>query len=178
MMMSGMDRKEFGKALISGAAAVAAPSIASAAAGEGARFSIFGGAASEPYTLGEKLYSPYSPFGTGEDRVYSKYNDAEVNFNVGIVKESLNRLEKTRGYLEKKVWMDTVDELTRYMYNTRKSMNYLSAKVNDPEVESKKKAFYKDIETITVSCKRKDQATALAAQASAVVNLSEFLEYF
>mmetsp|Transcript_38389 Transcript_38389/g.63217 ORF Transcript_38389/g.63217 Transcript_38389/m.63217 type:complete len:172 (+) Transcript_38389:195-710(+) len=169
-----MDRKAFGQAVVGGAAAVVGPAIASA--GEGAKFSVFGGAASEPYTLGESLYSPYSPFGPGDDRVYSKFNDKEVKFNIGIVTESQKRLTLIPAYLEKKKWIDTVDELTRYMYNTRKSMNYLAEKSGNKNAAKIKKDFFTDIEAITVACKRKQQDVAVAAHAKATKDLDAFLK--
>lgn len=124
--------------------------------GAGAKLGFFeGNSASSPYANTEKredpLYSAYSPYGNGEAAVYNKRRggEEELKFWRGVLDESEKRVAKTPAYAAKKTWSEITTELTRFTYETRKSMNILAEYSKDPKAAAAAaKTYFVDLEDI------------------------------
>lgn len=164
---------------IAAAGAALVPVAANAAAGESPRFSVFGligdgGAYSEGAAYGSdqegKLYSPYSVYGeAGKDSLYKAGSDEYVARKKAVVEETKKRMAKLPTYVEKKQWFNVTDELSRFMYETRSSINYLST---TPEQKKAAKAFYVAIEAIGNNARLKRAAPCTAAIDDAIAKLN------
>jgi len=107
-------------------------------------------------------YSPYSPYAAaGEKSLYKAGTADEIKFYKGKFTEARKRMDKIDGYLQKKQWENVRAELTRQMYDLRKSTNTL---VGD-NAAGKKKAeqLFQDMENLTVSSRRKQSDVAAAS---------------
>jgi len=107
-------------------------------------------------------YSPYSPYAAASEKSLYKAGTAdEIKFYKGKFTEARKRMDKIDGYLQKKQWENVRSELTRQMYDLRKSTNTL---VGD-NAAGKKKAeqLYQDMENLTVSSRRKQGDVAAAS---------------
>ena len=155
---------------------MATPMAAFAANGQGAKLSLFGQAPlSSPYANEPNMYSPYSPWGNGEDSVYEKNNDDEVKFKIGKLKESAARFSNFEKYIQKKTWLEVYSESQRQMYDMRGSMNYLASYKGTKEVKAAAKDFYVKFEDMALKCRQKNQPAALAAYNDAKVALDKYL---
>mmetsp|Transcript_13821 Transcript_13821/g.20363 ORF Transcript_13821/g.20363 Transcript_13821/m.20363 type:complete len:209 (-) Transcript_13821:181-807(-) len=180
MSQTGITRQNFGAAVLAGAAgaAVIAPGVASATKGDGAKYSVFGGAASEPYSLDEKMYSPYSAWGSGEGRIYNVGNKEEFARKISVVKESEKRLSKIPAYLERKQWEEVRAETTRQMYELRGAMNYLVDQTGSADAAAAKSSFYSNLVELSVSSRRKNLDEAKAYYDAAKSDLVKFTKAF
>uniref|UniRef100_A0A7S1YKT6 Extrinsic protein in photosystem II n=1 Tax=Grammatophora oceanica TaxID=210454 RepID=A0A7S1YKT6_9STRA len=178
-------RRDMMKGLFSGAAGaaatVAAPFVANAAAGESPRFSIFGvigdgTAYSEGAAYGSDqstpVYSPYSVYGeAGKDSVYDPTDPAIAAKKKAIVAESKVRLTKLDKYISRKEWFNVIDELNRYMYETRGAVRGLASSPKQQEAAS---AFFKAIEETNLAARLRKQDACAAAAADSIAKLDAF----
>uniref|UniRef100_A0A7S1FQC7 Uncharacterized protein n=1 Tax=Corethron hystrix TaxID=216773 RepID=A0A7S1FQC7_9STRA len=176
--MSETSRREVFGAI--GAAIIAAPTAASAVAGDSPKFSVFGivgektsmseGAA---YGSDQKstLYSPYSVYGTGEGKLYDASNPEFDARQKAVIAESKVRLTKIPAYIEKKQWFNVRDELTRYMYGTRESVRYFA---KTSETKKAAQTFFVAIEKLSGSATLKKQDEARAAIEESIAALDAF----
>ena len=160
---------------IAAAGAVFLPAAANAAAGESPRFSVFGiigdgtsysegGAYGSDQT--SPTYSPYSVYGSvgSEDALYKSGGDSEIARKKGIVAETQKRLTRLPGYVEKKQWFNVMDELTRYMYETRGAVRGLA---KTDEQKKLAKSFFEAIEEASLQSNLKNgDKCAKASKAS------------
>ncbi|CAJ1951680.1 unnamed protein product [Cylindrotheca closterium] len=163
---------------IAAAGAALVPAAANAAAGESPRFSVFGligdgGAYSEGAAYGSdqstKVYSPYSVYGEASEKSLYKEGAAEyVARKKAVVAESKVRLQKLPAYVAKSKWFEVTDELSRFMYETRSSINYLST---TPEQKKAAKEFYVAIENVANNARLKRQDACAAAVSDAIAKL-------
>jgi len=107
-------------------------------------------------------YSPYSPYRAADSSSLYKPGTAdEIKFYKGKFTEARKRMDKIDGYLEKKQWENVRSELTRQMYDLRKSTNTL---VGDSAAgKAKAEKLYQDMENLTVSSRRKQGDLAVAS---------------
>jgi len=107
-------------------------------------------------------YSPYSPYREADEKsLYKKGGADEIKFYKGKFTEARKRIDKIDVYLEKKQWENVRSELTRQMYDLRKSTNIL---VGDSAAgKAKAEKLYQDMETLTVSSRRKQGDLAAAS---------------
>jgi len=167
-----------GAAAVSAGVMAGAPTESLAAAGTGAKLSLFGQAPmSSPYSADSNMYSPYSPFGDGADSVYNAKDAEEVKFVIGKVKESANRFPNFKGYIQKKTWLEVYSESQRQMYELRRNMNYLADYKGTKQVKAATKDFYVKFEKMTDACRVKNQAAALAAYDEAKAAFDAYLSY-
>merc|ERR1712129_264263 len=150
-------RRELGQGLMTAIGAFGAQA-AVAASGESPKFSFFGffgngGAMSEGGMYGSDqsspTYSPYSVFGKlgDEKAVYKKYNNKEIEFKKGMLKESEKRVKFVNTWIEKKNWENVRSGLDSQVYNMRGTMNYLAASPQaKPGAKAAAKQFYQDME--------------------------------
>jgi len=110
------------------------------------------------------LYSAYSVYGDGTDAIYDPSNPEFVARKKAILAESKKRLTKLDGYIAKKQWFNVIDELDRYMYETRGAMKGLATTKSQKKAA---KAFFTAIETCNTSAvlKKGDKAAAAAKDA-------------
>merc|ERR1712032_472410 len=173
-------RREVLNAAAAGAAAVVVPGVANAAVGESPRFSVFGiigdgTSYSEGGAYGSdqaaKTYSAYSVYGKTGDGVYDKslpqYNDRKK----AIVAETKVRVARLDAYIEKEKWFEVINELTRYMYETRGAVRGLA---QTPEQKKIATNFFQAIEACTLNAKLKKKDKCSAAAKKAVALLDEF----
>merc|ERR1711988_685814 len=116
---------------------------------------------SSPYA-NTPTYSPYSPYRAADEKsLYKKGGADEIKFYKGKFTEARKRIDKIDVYLEKKQWENVRSELTRQMYDLRKSTNIL---VGDSAAgKAKAEKLYQDMETLTVSSRRKQGDLAAAS---------------
>lgn len=170
---------------IAAAGVALAPSIASAAAGESPRFSVFGligdgTSYSEGGAYGSdqagKTYSPYSVYGeASSDSLYKADNADAIARKKTVIAESAVRLEKLDKYADRKEWTEVNQELTRYMYETRTSIVYLA---KTKEQKALAKTFFLDIEKTAGAARVKkgdELKAAIAASKSSMAALREAL---
>mmetsp|Transcript_26175 Transcript_26175/g.39628 ORF Transcript_26175/g.39628 Transcript_26175/m.39628 type:complete len:198 (+) Transcript_26175:85-678(+) len=171
-------REAFAK-IAAGAAFV--PVAANAAAGESPRFSVFGligdgtsysEGAAYGSDQGSKLYSPYSVYGEeGADSLYDSSNPDVAARKKKILAESKVRLGKLDAYIAKKQWFNVIDELDRYMYETRGAVRGLSSTATQKEAAAE---FFKAIEETNLSARLKKQDACAAAAADSIAKLDAF----
>jgi len=107
-------------------------------------------------------YSPYSPYrAADETSLYKAGTTDEIKFYKGKFTEARKRIDKIDGYLEKKQWENVRSELTRQMYDLRKSTNKLVG--DNAAGKAKAEKLYQDLETLTVSSRRKQGDIAAAS---------------
>jgi hypothetical protein len=183
---TGVSRADFAKVVA--AASVVGVSAPALALGDSPRQNLFGvlgwggkgtdgvggGGMSSPYSE-TPTYSPYSPYSaTGLDTAaYKGVNDEMTKNYIAVLKDCQRRFEKIPNYLAKKQWSEVTTELTRKAYVLRASMNALSAK--SPDGAKAAKAYYRDLEEITVAAQRKQGDKAQAAYTKSVDDLNAFL---
>lgn len=173
------------EALVKGATAFGAafvPVAANAAAGESPRFSVFGllgdgTAYSEGAAYGSdqagKVYSPYSVYGeSGDASLYKPGNEDYAARKKAVLSESKKRIAKLPAYIEKKKWFEVINELDRYMYETRGAVKGLA---QTPEQKVKATAFFKAIEETNLNARLKNQDAAAAAAAASASTLDAFV---
>ena len=180
MLLKETSRRE-AFAGIAAAGAALAPAVANAAAGESPRFSVFGvigdgTAYSEGAAYGSdqstKVYSPYSVYGeAGPDSLYKADSSEYINRKKAVLAESKNRLSKIPAYIEKKQWFNVNDELTRYMYETRGAVRYLSKTVQQKEAAEE---FFLAIEKVSNAARLKKQSACAAALDESIAKLDAF----
>lgn len=171
-------------AFAAAAAAVTAfvPVAAQAAQGESPRFSVFGiigdgTSYSEGGAYGSdqstKTYSPYSVYGNvdGKDSLYNPDLAEYKERKTAVIAESTKRLVKLAPYIEKKQWFNVIDELDRYMYETRGAVRGLSKTVEQKEAAAN---FFKAIEQTNLNARLKKQEKCLDAAADAIVKFDAF----
>jgi hypothetical protein len=151
---------------------------ANAAAGESPRFSVFGllgdgTSYSEGAAYGSDqsspTYSPYSVYGkAGEDSLYKKGASEYVDRKKGIIAETKKRMARLPAYVEKKKWFEVTNELSRYMYETRGAIDYLSKSVVQKEAADE---FYRAIEEVSNNARLKRQDACAAAIVKATAKL-------
>ena len=90
--------------------------------------------------------------------------------------ESKKRVDKIQTYLDKKQWEEVRSELTRQMYDLRRSGNKLAESKQSPEAKNALKALFTDIEELTVSSRRKQADGAQTAYNKAKVDFDAFLK--
>jgi len=164
------------------AAVVAAPSIASAVAGDSPKFSVFGiigdgKSMSEGAAYGSdqatRVYSPYSVYDARSDKSVFKDTDPGIPIRKkAIIAESRNRLIKIEPYIAKKQWFNVRDELTRYMYSLRDSMVYFTT---DAKTKAAAKKFFVSLEKLDISAKQRKGDIAEKARQECIVNLDAFI---
>merc|ERR1712157_430054 len=121
---------------IAAAGAALIPAAANAAAGESPRFSVFGligdgtsysEGAAYGSDQGAKTYSPYSVYSEFSDKSVYKPDGAEyAERKKKILAETKKRLAKLDRYIQRKEWFNVIDELDRYMYETRGAVKGLA----------------------------------------------------
>lgn len=163
---------------IAAAGAALVPAAANAAAGESPRYSVFGligdgTAYSEGGAYGSdqagKVYSPYSVYGeAGEDSLYKEGSAEYVARKKAVIAETKVRLTKIPAYIERKEWFNVSTELSRFMYETRKSVNYL---VKTPEQKKAATEFFQAIEQVSNNSRLKRQSACAAAIVDAQAKL-------
>lgn len=151
------------------------PAAANAAAGESPRFSVFGligdgSSYSEGAAYGtdqsSPLYSPYSQYSEASDKSLYKAGAAEyIAKKKAVLEETTKRLDKLEAYAQKKQWFNVQDELRRYMYETRASVNYLA---DSKEKKKAAKTFYESIEKVSLTATQKNPDACVAASKDAV----------
>ncbi|EWM23838.1 extrinsic protein in photosystem ii [Nannochloropsis gaditana] len=155
------------------------PESALAKSGEGPKQSVFGlggDAASSPFVQDVPTYSPYSPYGTGENALFKPLNADDVKLYTSKVTESKKRVDKIAKYLEKKQWEEVRTELTRQMYDLRRSGQKLAENKQSPEASKALKSLFQDIEDLTVASRRKQVDVSQAAYSRAQADFDAFLK--
>eukprot|EP00624_Nannochloropsis_granulata_P005426 evm.model.NODE_38444_length_19080_cov_24.654350.2 len=155
------------------------PEAAMAKAGEGPKQSVFGlggDAASSPFVADTPTYSPYSPYGTGENALFKPLNDDDVKFYTSKVTESKKRVDKIAKYLEKKQWEEVRTELTRQMYDLRRAGGKLAENKQSPEASKALKSLFQDIEDLSVASRRKQIDLSQDAYTRAQADFDAFLK--
>ena len=155
---------------IAAAGAALVPVVANAAAGESPRFSVFGligdgSSYSEGAAYGtdqsKPLYSPYSVYGdAGPDSLFKEDSADYIARKKAVLAETKKRMAKLPAYAQKKKWFEVTDELSRYMYETRASVNYLA---KSPEQKAAAVAYFRAIEDVANNARLKKQDETLAA---------------
>jgi len=168
-------------AAVASAAAAFVPLAANAAAGESPRFSVFGligdgTSYSEGAAYGSDqasaVYSPYSVYGEkGENSLYKENNTAYADRKRAIIDESKKRLTFLPAYIAKKQWFNVIDELDRYMYETRGAVRGLA---QTPSQKEAAKDFFLAIEKTNLNARLKKQDACAAAAAESVEKLEAF----
>jgi len=167
--------------LIAGVGAALVPAAANAAAGESPRFSVFGligdgTSYSEGAAYGSdqaaKLYSSYSVYGKqGPDSVWDPNDPGAVVRKQKIIAESKVRLKKLDTYISRKEWFKVINELDRYMYETRGAVKGLAS---TPDQKAAAAAFVKAIEDTNLAARQKKQEPCFAAAKQAIEKLDDF----
>lgn len=128
---------------------------------------------SSPYA-NTPTYSPYSPYRAADDKSLYKSGGAdEIKFYKGKFTEARKRIDKIDGYLEKKQWENVRSELTRQMYDLRKSTNVLVG--NSAAGKAKAEKLYQDMENLTVSSRRKQGDVAAASLKAVKADFDEII---
>ena len=122
------------------------------------------------------LTYPTAPYGTGKDALFKPLNEEDVKFYTGKVLESKKRVDKIQTYLDKKQWEEVRSELTRQMYDLRRSGEKLADSKQSPEARNALKSLFTDIEDLTVTSRRKQPVEAQAAYNKAKVDFDAFLK--
>jgi hypothetical protein len=167
------------KGIVAGAAFL--PVAANAAVGESPRFSVFGiigdgTSYSEGAAYGtdqsSKLYSPYSVYSDqGADSVYNPANPDVAARKKAVLAETKKRLGNLPGYIEKKEWFNVIDELNRYMYETRGAVRGLAS---TPEQKAAAEDFFKAIESTNMAARLRKKEACSAGAAASVATLDAF----
>jgi photosystem II oxygen-evolving enhancer protein 3 len=163
---------------IAAAGAALVPAAANAAAGESPRFSVFGllgdgTAYSEGAAYGSdqstKVYSPYSVYGEASEKsLYKGDNPEYAARKKAVIAETKIRLARIPAYIEKAKWFEVTNELDRYMYETRSSINFLAT---TPEEKKAAKSFYLAVEAIGNNARLKRKEACAAAAQDAIAKL-------
>lgn len=90
--------------------------------------------------------------------------------------ESKKRVDKIQGYLDKKQWEEVRSELTRQMYDLRRSGEKLADSKQSAEARNALKSLFTDIEDLTVTSRRKQPVEAQAAYDKAKADFDAFLK--
>jgi len=107
-------------------------------------------------------YSPYSPYpAKSENSLYKEGTSDEIKFYAAKFSEARKRIDNIDKYLEKKQWENVRSELTRQLYSLRKATNVLVG--DSKEGKAKAEKLYQDLETLTVTSRRKQGDLADAA---------------
>jgi photosystem II oxygen-evolving enhancer protein 3 len=181
MSVSGENqgRREFGAQIASGAGVLGLASPAFAAAGEGAKFSVFGLLGNgDSYSEGgaygidqsKPLYSPYSQYSpTGGDSLSESKAADYAKAQAKILAESEKRFKSDviPKAIDKKAWSEVTTILTRYLYSMRKSMK----SAGDQALATQ---FFQDIEALNLACVRKNQAVAAAAYEKSLADFNAY----
>lgn len=167
---------------IAAAGAALVPVVANAAAGESPRFSVFGvigdgTSYSEGAAYGTDqsapVYSPYSVYSTqGANSLYKPDNVAYANRAKATLAESKTRLTRLPAYVEKKKWFEVTDELTRYMYETRRAVRLLAV---TPVQKEAAEEFFVAIEATSNAARLKKGDACAAAVAKSISTLDAFI---
>lgn len=116
---------------------------------------------SSPYA-NTPTYSPYSPYpAKSESSLYKEGTSDEIKFYAAKFSEARKRIDNIDKYLEKKQWENIRSELTRQLYSLRKATNVLVG--DSKEGKAKAEKLYQDLETLTVTSRRKQGDLADAA---------------
>lgn len=160
---------------------IASPNAANAATGESPRFSVFGlfgdgSAYSEGAAYGTdqetELYSPYSVYPeAGPDSLYKEDDPQYRARKRAVLDETKKRLDKLPAYVAKKKWFEVTNELTRYMYETRGAVEYLTDNVYQKEAGIE---FEEALNAIYLAAKYKQQEECAAAIPVAISKLEAF----
>lgn len=174
------NRRDMLSAAAAGAAAVLVPAAANAAVGESPRFSVFGligdgTSYSEGGAYGSdqatRTYSAYSVYGEVKDGIYDPASKGYDERKLAVIAETKKRVARLDAYIEKKKWFEVINELTRYMYDTRGAVRGLA---KTPEQKKIATEFFEAIEACTLNAKLKKQEKCSAAAKKAVAKLDEF----
>lgn len=167
------------KGIVTGAAFL--PVVANAAVGESPRFSVFGiigdgTSYSEGAAYGTdqstKGYSPYSVYGeAGPDSAYKPDSPEVAIRKKAIIAETKKRLQKLPKYIERQEWFNVIDELNRYMYETRGAVRGLAT---TPELKSAAEDFFKAIEYTNLSARLKKKEQCFEGAATSISTLDAF----
>ena len=166
---------------IAAAGAAFLPVAANAAVGESPRFSVFGVLGdgttySEGAAYGSDqstpTYAPYSVYGDGTDAIYDADTPAFAERKKAILVESKVRLGKLEAYIAKKKWFEVIDELNRYMYETRGAVRGLATTFEQKEAAED---FFKAIEATNLAARLKKQETCSRAAAASIERLDAFV---
>merc|ERR1712176_190561 len=178
---SQQDTRRDALAGIAAAGAALIPAAANAAAGESPRFSVFGligdgtsysEGAAYGSDQGAKTYSPYSVYSEFSEKSVYKPDGAEyAERKKKILAESKKRLAKLDRYIQRKEWFNVIDELDRYMYETRGAVKGLA---KTPEQKALQKQFVAAIEDTNLAARLKKQEACAAAAKEAQTKLDEF----
>lgn len=162
------------------AGAAFAPVVANAAVGESPRFSVFGligdgTSYSEGAAYGSDqstpLYSAYSVYGDGTGAIYDPSNPEYTARKKAVLAESKKRLGKLDGYIARKEWFNVIDELSRYMYETRGAVKGLATTKSQKKAA---KSFFEAIETVQIAARTRNGDKAAAAAKDAISKLDAF----
>jgi hypothetical protein len=177
----GQSRRDAFAQIAAAGAALVVPAAANAAAGEAPRFSVFGlfgdgSAYSEGAAYGtdqeDALYSPYSVYGeAGPDSLYKDDAPQYVARKRAVLAETKIRLNKLPAYIAKRKWFEVTNELTRYMYETRGAVDYLTENIYQKEAGLE---FEQSLDAIWVAAKYKKQEECAAAVPVALAKLEAF----
>eukprot|EP00595_Chromulina_sp_UTEXLB2642_P000152 CAMPEP_0196761110 /NCGR_PEP_ID=MMETSP1095-20130614/227_1 /TAXON_ID=96789 ORGANISM="Chromulina nebulosa, Strain UTEXLB2642" /NCGR_SAMPLE_ID=MMETSP1095 /ASSEMBLY_ACC=CAM_ASM_000446 /LENGTH=185 /DNA_ID=CAMNT_0042110223 /DNA_START=127 /DNA_END=684 /DNA_ORIENTATION=+ len=136
--------------------------------------------ASSPFTEESRedpLFSPYSPYGNGEAAVYNslKGSPSEIKFYSEKFDESVKRVAKVPGYVQKKTWFEIKAGLVGYAYNLRNAALKLAEFSKDPTAATKAaKVYFDDLNDINEYGIKKDGAKVLAAYDKSLKDLAAF----
>ena len=110
-------------------------------------------------------------YGDGTGAVYDPSTPEYASRKKAIIAESRNRLLKLDGYIAKKEWFNVIDELTRYMYETRGAVRGLATTKSQKKAA---KAFFEAIEATSNGARTRDGDKAAAAAKDAIAKLDAF----
>jgi len=157
------------------------PVAANAAVGESPRFSVFGiigdgTSYSEGAAYGTdqaaKLYSPYSVYSNEGDGSVFNPSDPELALRKkAILTETKKRLGLLPKYISRKEWFNVIDELNRYMYETRGAVRGLAT---TPAQKEAAEDFFKAIESTNMAARLRKQEACASAAADSIVKLDAF----
>uniref|UniRef100_A0A7S1TF77 Extrinsic protein in photosystem II n=1 Tax=Compsopogon caeruleus TaxID=31354 RepID=A0A7S1TF77_9RHOD len=147
--------------LLGGIAAVAAAVGAGspALAGDGPKYSIFGGGAmSSPFTYTITKKGPI---------LYKKFNPEEIELFTNTIKEGKRRIALTAGYIDERSWEDVRSEIRRQTQDMRKyQFRLMEALDDDTEAQDAYKQFKNSLEKLDYLARVKDADRAKREQAT------------
>jgi len=173
-------RREFASAAAAALAGVGFVQGASASAGTGAKFSLFGITKGQATSMSEgaafgtdqsaPIYSPYSQYSPVTDKSLSNKVDKTVAYKEFVL-NSEKRLPNYPAYIASKKWLEVKTENTRYLYSLRNAMNGLAT---TPAAKAAAKKVYLDLEELTYGATVKSQDKCNKAYAALIPDFAAY----
>jgi photosystem II oxygen-evolving enhancer protein 3 len=110
-------------------------------------------------------------YGDGTDAVADLNDPTFAARKKAVLAESKKRLEKLPAYIEKKKWYEVINELDRYMYETRGAVRGLAQSPKQKDAATK---FFKSIESTNLNARLKKQDATMSAAKASVSLLDAF----